>query len=231
MKDSGVPLPPPLIHTAAPALLAEERLQLKLRKLSNLLRKTQLELEEVREEFNDLYEHTPVGFLTVDHDGVIEKLNLTAAAILGESRDQLRRTSLTRFIAEESIDDWQKHFRAIISRDCMKSCELVLKRNLEKRFHARLDCLRLCKTAEHPTVRIVLTDITARKLAEIALHEKFDELQRWHGVVIGRETRIVELKREVNELLVTSGKQPRYPSVVIVNNNDFHSHDNTPPQG
>ena len=43
MKDSGVPLPPALIHTAAAPLLTEERRQLKLSQLGNRGRKFRLE--------------------------------------------------------------------------------------------------------------------------------------------------------------------------------------------
>jgi len=39
-----------------------------------------------------------------------------------------------------------------------------------------------------------------------------DELRRWHAIILGRETRILEIKREVNELLAGAGKPPRYPS-------------------
>lgn len=60
-----------------------------------------------------------------------------------------------------------------------------------------------------------LEDITERKLAERALSERVDELHRWHQATLGRETRIIELKIEVNQLLAMSGKPPRYASVEV----------------
>ena len=44
------------------------------------------------------------------------------------------------------------------------------------------------------------------------LTEQLDELRRWHNATLGRESRIIELKREVNELLGKAGEPPRYPS-------------------
>jgi PAS domain S-box-containing protein len=216
-----MPLPPELIHAPSPALLTgeQQQLRLKLKKLGDMLRQTQLQLADARNQYTEFYEHTPVGFLTVDHEGVIEKLNLTAAALLGDAREQLRRQHLANFIAEESRDRWLQHFRAVISQDNMNSCELMLKRKQGNHFHAQLDCLRLCKTAEPPMVRIVLTDITARKLAELTLQDKLSELQRWHDVTLGRETRVLELKREVNELLIAGGKPPRYASIATDRDN------------
>jgi hypothetical protein len=43
--------------------------------------------------------------------------------------------------------------------------------------------------------------------------EQLRELQRWHDVTLGRETRVLELKREVNELLAQAGLPPKYQSV------------------
>jgi PAS domain S-box-containing protein len=58
----------------------------------------------------------------------------------------------------------------------------------------------------------VATDITERKQAEDEIKKQLAELQRWHNATLGRELRILDLKREVNELLGGAGQPPRYPS-------------------
>jgi PAS domain S-box-containing protein len=57
-------------------------------------------------------------------------------------------------------------------------------------------------------------DINARKKAEAQIAEQLDELRRWHKVTLGREDRIIELKKEVNQLLAEAGQSPRYTSVL-----------------
>ncbi len=57
------------------------------------------------------------------------------------------------------------------------------------------------------------TDITERKRAEEKIQEQLTELQRWYKATLDREGRIIELKREVNELLLQAGQPIRYPSV------------------
>ena len=58
----------------------------------------------------------------------------------------------------------------------------------------------------------IARDITERKQAEEKIQEQLDELRRWYAATLGREGRILELKREVNELLRRLGEPIRYPS-------------------
>lgn len=59
----------------------------------------------------------------------------------------------------------------------------------------------------------VFVDITQIKITNEKINEQLRELQRWHEATLGREKRIIELKKEVNELLLILEKPIRYPSV------------------
>ncbi len=56
-------------------------------------------------------------------------------------------------------------------------------------------------------------DINAKKMAEKKINAQIEELRRWHNITLGREDRILELKREVNRLLMEAGKPLHYASV------------------
>lgn len=56
-------------------------------------------------------------------------------------------------------------------------------------------------------------DISARKQSDDQLKTQITELRRWHEATLGREMRILELKREVNDLLKAQGKPVRYTSI------------------
>jgi hypothetical protein len=43
--------------------------------------------------------------------------------------------------------------------------------------------------------------------------EQLDELRRWHQATLDREGRVLDLKKEVNDMLAQAGQPPRYPSV------------------
>jgi PAS domain-containing protein len=55
-----------------------------------------------------------------------------------------------------------------------------------------------------------LVDLSGLKEAERELKAKFDELARFRRLAIGREQKMIELKKEINDLLVTCGLSEKY---------------------
>jgi chemotaxis methyl-accepting protein methylase len=68
------------------------------------------------------------------------------------------------------------------------------------------------RTAEDRINGVVVTffDITERKRAEQELLERTEELTRFNQAMIGREERMIELKKEINELCLRLNEPPRY---------------------
>jgi PAS domain S-box-containing protein len=56
-------------------------------------------------------------------------------------------------------------------------------------------------------------NITKRKEAEAELNKKLDELERFNKLVVGREIRMIDLKKEINELLIKTGIDGKYKIV------------------
>ncbi len=52
--------------------------------------------------------------------------------------------------------------------------------------------------------------ITEQKSIEQKTREQIDELRRWYEATLDRENRNIELKKEVNQLLIEAGKPKRY---------------------
>jgi PAS domain-containing protein len=53
------------------------------------LKRSNIAMEEARDRYLDLYEFSPVGYLTVTRVGLVSELNLTAASLLGVDRLQI----------------------------------------------------------------------------------------------------------------------------------------------
>ncbi|HEU0233735.1 MAG TPA: diguanylate cyclase [Gallionella sp.] len=143
--------------------------QIELEMQSEQLLQLQIELKKSRDRYMDFYDLAPVGYLTLSHEEMIDKANLTGAALLGVERNKLQHHRFAPFVATEDRDRWHRHFQNVLTRDDPATCELVLQRRDGSRFFGQLDCLCLSKADKAPVVRIVLTDITERKRAEDAV--------------------------------------------------------------
>lgn len=55
-----------------------------------------------------------------------------------------------------------------------------------------------------------IRDVTEQKQSEEAVHRKTVELERMNAFMVDRELKMIDLKKEINELMITSGKQAEY---------------------
>ena len=64
-----------------------------------------------------------------------------------------------------------------------------------------------------------LTSLASKERRNGALEARNDELERFNKVLVGRELRMIELKRDVNALCARLGEPPRYPLEAERNDN------------
>ena len=60
-----------------------------------------------------------------------------------------------------------------------------------------------------------VTDVTERRQSEERLQTTLAELERFNRMMVNREVRVIELKREVNQILSESGRPATYASVDV----------------
>ena len=115
--------------------------QIELEMQNETLRQTQAMLEASRTRYVNLYEFAPVGYLCLTPEGMVEKINLTGARLLGSERKRLLNRRFADLLAPADGDDWQ---RLIDDRSAGGSfhTELLLQRGDGSSFHARLECTR-----------------------------------------------------------------------------------------
>lgn len=134
------------------------------------LQRAQQTIEESRDRYLDLYDFAPIGYLTLNHAGVIVEANLTSADLFGVTRQALLNQPFANFVSPEDREHWSRQFMKTMAQAEKQGCELALRRAdaslADSIFQARLDCLRIERADEAPMARIALTDITERRLAQ-----------------------------------------------------------------
>jgi PAS domain S-box-containing protein len=146
--------------------------QIELEIQNEELRNTQLALAESRNKYCELYDFAPVGYFTLDKEGLIVGANLTGAAFLGEQRDNLLKSKFSHFIAPSSQDEFYLHRKQVVESRTRQSCEVKLRRKDGTEFPAQLVSVAVAEQkGEYDQFRMTMIDITEREKAEEALRE------------------------------------------------------------
>lgn len=146
--------------------------QIELEIQNEELRRAELELTKARDNYLDLYDFAPVGYLLLDEHRVVRQANLTAATLLGVERQELVGMRLERFVANEARDALYLHLQAALASPGNQSCTLNFVRPDGTALSARLETTVFAIVREDVArYRIALTDVTALYRTEQALRE------------------------------------------------------------
>ena len=165
-----------------PNLSADELLhelqvyQIELEMQNEALKQSKAALEEASERWISFYEYSPIAYLTLSRDGLITEVNLTGAKLLGEERSKLVSRHFSTYLLPKDRDHWHRFFSNLLLQDSIQSCEVELKGHEGSQSFVQIDSLRLADKNNTNEVRIVLTDIAARKKLESEIRES--ELRR-----------------------------------------------------
>jgi len=205
--------------------------QIELEMQNDELRRTLLVVEEMRDSYVDLYELAPVGYFTLTREGLINKLNLTGAALLGVDRKALLNRQFASLVTPEDGDLWHRYFQSVLKRDGRQHSELQLLRSDGSRFYARLNALRSDdllsslgaddsahtngKPNQSDLLRITVTDLTERIKTESNLRVAATVFDSQEGMTVtDTEGTIISVNQAFTEITGYSaddviGKNPR----------------------
>jgi PAS domain S-box-containing protein len=143
------------------------------------LRGAQEEIEQSRNRYADLYDFAPVGYFTVDGNGVITSANLTAAGMLEKIRTELVGDHLVYHIAMEDRDRFFLFLRHTARKEGRQTVDVSLlpKDGRQRRMHLEGLPVRNSK-GEIIEIRIAATDITELKEREEKITALNRELER-----------------------------------------------------
>jgi PAS domain S-box-containing protein len=153
--------------------------QIELEMQNEELRKAQVELEESRDSYSDLYDFAPIGYFTLDEKGLIVEVNLAGADLLGSERTSLIKKGFSQFVATGSQDAFYSHRKQVLETGSKQISELELKRKNGRSFYAQIQSAAVMGDGGNfIQLRTAVVDVTERKRAEVALFEAHSQLER-----------------------------------------------------
>ncbi len=164
------------------------------------LRDAQVDLAHSRDRFSDLYDFAPVGYATLNSEGRILELNLTAANLLGDHRQNLVGANISTWLEPDSEDICYLHRQAVLSSDTKQTCEVNLRQQSGTLLTVRLESIAFGPEGEKHcrTAFIDVTDITTIRQA---LEESEQRYRRLITAVTDYVYRVLIVQGRVVETL------------------------------
>jgi len=164
--------------------------QIELEMQNDELRRTQVELEAARMRYFDLYDLAPVGYCSVNAQGLILQANLAAASLLGLSRAELAKLPISKIIFRADQDVYYLLRKQVIATGAPQACELRMVNSEGAPCWVQLAVSAAPDADQEPEMRIVMTDISDRKLMQAAMAERearYREMVEWSPQAIAVE--------------------------------------------
>ena len=148
--------------------------QIELEMQNEELRQTQLELQQARDRYADLYDFAPVGFLTLNAQGQILEANLPACQLLGVERKTLLRQKLEKFAMATDQHILRQHLHNVEQEHHKEISSVIRLKHNHSPYVVRLESLY--EEGGIPNLearfRIALLDLTEQEKAKALKKEQ-----------------------------------------------------------
>ncbi|MGD9939305.1 MAG: response regulator [Clostridia bacterium] len=151
------------------------------------------------------------GYLYVyDEEGRLVKWNKKHETMTGYSAEELSTMRLSDWFGEGDLRCVNEAVKQVFETGYGEvEADVLIKGGGTLRI--RSNGVRLNMDGKNYFTGVGL-DVTERRKTERRIDEQLDELRRWHSATLGREGRVLQLKAEINQLLLELGRPPRYTS-------------------
>ena len=157
-------------------------------------------MEAALNQYSNLYDFSPAGYITLTQAGKIHEANLAATRFIGIERTLLLQKRLINFVMPESLPVFNDFFKQLISGQGEISCELALGSQEGNPFWVQLEATCF-EGGEYS--RVTLMDINERKEAERNIRQRVKELQLLYdnGLALSQLLNPQQIAEKITELL------------------------------
>ena len=142
--------------------------QIKLEMRNEELARVRDETVTLLEEYADLYDFAPVGYFTLDREGVIHKVNLAGTALVGIERDYLVKRRFGLLLSPDMRPGFDASLRKVFEGKGKEPHQVKLLRKDGQSLWVHIEA-RISASGEECLAAVI--DVTERKRAEEELQE------------------------------------------------------------
>jgi diguanylate cyclase (GGDEF)-like protein len=185
--------------------------QIELELQNEELRQSQAKLEHAHQQYLDLYNEAPMGYASLDKNGIITRTNLKLASMLSIERHDLMGHALAEYMLTKDQAIFRSRFNAFANQPENKFIDIGFKKGLGVKhetmgFIGRIQGRRLKTTKDTPNgseiLLVIITDVTELKKSEERIH-----YQAYHDELTGIPNRASLYDRLESALALTKRRR------------------------
>jgi PAS domain S-box-containing protein len=156
------------------------------------------DLKQSEEKYKSIFESLQDVFYRTDKEGNVTTVSPSIYNYIGKTPETLIGKPATDFY--KNPNDRASMIKELQKKGQLKDYPLTLKGSNDKEIFVSLNA-RFLKNEKGEILGVegLLRDVTERKIAEDAVKERTKELERMNSLMIGRELRMIELKKQLAE--------------------------------
>jgi PAS domain S-box-containing protein len=171
-------------------------------------KQAETKLKESEEKFRSLFEESRDVIYFSTSSGKLIDINQAGEKLFGYTKEELLNIEPEDLYVRK--EDRQRFINLIQKQGFVEEFEVPLKKKDGTVIHCLVTTIRRMSTEGVEQLQGIIHDISKRKMMEEALKVKIQDMNRTNKLMVGRELRMIELKREVNELLEKAGLSKKY---------------------
>jgi PAS domain S-box-containing protein len=170
-------------------------------------------IRKSKERLNTILKTTAQGFWLNDEDDNLMEVNEAMCEILGLSKEKIVGSNFFDFLDEKNREVVREQ-----NRMRKKGIRSMYEISLIRSDGQQVPCLMNASPLLDADGNVIgsfgmTTNIAERKQMEEELRKNVDELERFSKVAFGREKKMIQLKQEINELMMRLGQNEKYKIV------------------
>ena len=186
-------------------LLHELRVyQLELEMQNDELKESNVKIDRIAEKYKELYDFAPLGYFTLTKEGEIVELNHYGSQMFNNESQIQIHTKFGHYVIDTDKPVFDKFLEKVFASKITETCIVGISMEENRIKHFLLSGMH-SNGDSHCLIASI--DISER----LKLEKESNELHQVNSYFVGREIRMVELKREINELLNKGGFESKYP--------------------